>query len=374
MAARTPKPKRRRERGDDGISWDKVNKCYVGTISLGYDDNGKRLRRFVRGKTKQEVKDKLDELHDEIKAGIQTPATYTVKQCVIDWLDSLELDPHTMATYRGQAEKWIYPKIGAKKLADFKATDADRFFRDVAKVLGKSSLVKIKSTLVRSIRRAQKYDLIGRNVAELVDLPQGQPGHPSRAMTEEQASKVLAGRERPADRLRQGREGQPGQVCGDPRRYRGRRAGVRHLDAPGRSRHGDRHRPSRDHLPVLPRELGLDDDTDDTAGSKRCSCCRSRSAFARASCASSPGITLTSTTQSSTCGARRAVPATSRRRSRSARSCSPSAPSPRSRRTGSARRPNGWPRAPPGRTTTSCSATRTAACTPATRSTGGSAR
>ena len=191
MATRTPKPKRRRERGDDGISWDKVNKCYVGTISLGYGDDGKRLRRYVRGKTKTEVKDKLDELHEEIKAGIETPATYTVRQCVADWLDSLELDPHTMATYRGQAEKWIYPKIGRTKLKDFKATDADRFFRDVAKVLSKASLVKIKSTLVRSIRRAQKYDLIGRNVAELVDLPQGQPGHPSRAMTEEQASKVL---------------------------------------------------------------------------------------------------------------------------------------------------------------------------------------
>jgi integrase len=191
VAAQTPKPKRRRERGDDGISWDKVNKCYVGTISLGYDDTGKRLRRFVRGKTKQEVKGKLNDLHEEIKAGIYTPATYTVRQCVMDWLDSLELDPHTMATYRGQAEKWIYPKIGAKKLAEFKATDADRFLRDVAKVLSKASLVKIKSTLVRSIRRAQKYDLIGRNVAELVDLPQGQQGHPSRAMTEEQAGKVL---------------------------------------------------------------------------------------------------------------------------------------------------------------------------------------
>ena len=109
----------------------------------------------------------------------------------MDWFDSLELDPYTMATYRGQAEKWIYPKIGAKKLADFKATDVDRFLRDVAKVLSKPSLVKIKSMLVRSIRRAQKYDLIGKNVAQLVDLPQGQPGHPSRAMTEEQASKVL---------------------------------------------------------------------------------------------------------------------------------------------------------------------------------------
>jgi len=188
---RPAEPRRRRDRGDDGISWDRANKCYVGTISLGYDDAGKRLRRTVRGKTKQAVKDKLDELHDEIKVGIWTPATYTVKQCVMDWLDSLELDPHTMATYRGQAEKWIYPKIGATKLKDFKATDADRLLRAVAKVLSKASLVKIKSILVRSIRRAQKYDLIVRNVAELVDLPQGQPGHPSRAMTEEQATRVL---------------------------------------------------------------------------------------------------------------------------------------------------------------------------------------
>lgn len=57
----------------------------------------------------------------------------------MDWPGSLELDPHTMATSRSQAEKRIYPKIGAKKLSDFKATDAHRFLRDVAKVLSKST-------------------------------------------------------------------------------------------------------------------------------------------------------------------------------------------------------------------------------------------
>jgi hypothetical protein len=31
-----PRRKKRRERGDGGISWDKINKCYMGTISLGY--------------------------------------------------------------------------------------------------------------------------------------------------------------------------------------------------------------------------------------------------------------------------------------------------------------------------------------------------
>jgi len=187
------KPKsRRRDRGDGTIAWDKANKCYVGKLSLGYSGDGKtRNRPSVRGKTKAEAKDNLDKLRDEIKAGARTPATYTVELCVKDWLDSIERDPHTMATITGQAKNWIYPKIGKTKLKDFTATDADKFFKELGGVLGKRSLVMIKSTLRRSIRRAQVHNLIGRNVVELIDLPAGQPGHPSRAMTQEQAARVL---------------------------------------------------------------------------------------------------------------------------------------------------------------------------------------
>jgi integrase len=96
-----------------------------------------------------------------------------------------------METITGQAKNWIYPRIGMTKLGEFTATDADNFFKELGGALGKRSLVMIKSTLRRSIRRAQVYGLIGRNVVELIDLPSGQPGHPSRAMTQEQATKVL---------------------------------------------------------------------------------------------------------------------------------------------------------------------------------------
>ena len=186
------KPKKRyRDHGDDGIHWDKINKCYMGTISLGFKPDGQRVRRTVRGKTKAEVKDNLDKVYAEINAGIRTPATYTIEQCVKDWLDSIERDDHTLATWRSQANKWIYPKIGATKLKDFTAADAEKFFEELAKKLGKRSLTMIKSTLRRSIRRAQVHNLIGRNVVELIDLPAGQVGHPSRAMTEAQAAKVL---------------------------------------------------------------------------------------------------------------------------------------------------------------------------------------
>jgi integrase len=183
--------KRRRGRGEGGISYDRTNKAYIATVSLGHAPDGSRIRRTVRGRTKTQAKDRLQEVRDEIKAGVRTSATYTVEDCVKDWLASLERDPHTLETVIGQARKWIYPRIGAKKLRRFKVDDADKFFREIAPFLSKRSLVMIKSTLRRSIRRAQARDLIGRNVIDLIDLPPGRPGRPSRAMTEEQAAAVL---------------------------------------------------------------------------------------------------------------------------------------------------------------------------------------
>jgi hypothetical protein len=126
------------------------------------------------GPTKEQVRDRLEALHEEIKAGVRTPATYTVEQCVKDCLESIERDPHTMATITGQAKNWIYPRIGATKLKDFSATAADRFFQQIAPSLSKRSLVMIKSTLRRSIRRAQVHDLIARNV--VVDHSRPAPG------------------------------------------------------------------------------------------------------------------------------------------------------------------------------------------------------
>src|SRR5260370_12937389 len=58
-----------------------------GAVSLGYGADGKRIRRKVSGRTKQEVKDKLGELHGDLEAGIRPPdSRYTVAQAVADWL------------------------------------------------------------------------------------------------------------------------------------------------------------------------------------------------------------------------------------------------------------------------------------------------
>ena len=125
---------------------------------------------------------------------MNTLADYTIKRCVVDWLTSgvHGLEDETISEYEGQARKWVYPRIGERPLGEFSASEAQEFFNGIAPSPGKRSLQMIKSTLRRSIKHAQVNDLIGRNVIELVTLPQGRPGRPSRAVTERQAEKLFA--------------------------------------------------------------------------------------------------------------------------------------------------------------------------------------
>ena len=57
---------RRRGSGEDAIYLDAARNRYMGAISLGYGPDGKRIRRKVFGKTKQEVRAKLQALHQEL--------------------------------------------------------------------------------------------------------------------------------------------------------------------------------------------------------------------------------------------------------------------------------------------------------------------
>src|SRR4029077_7644 len=78
---------RRRGHGEDAIYFAADKNRYIGAVSLGFGPDGKRLRRKVSGKTKQEVRDKLRALHAELNVGLQSSAGYTVRAAVDDWLE-----------------------------------------------------------------------------------------------------------------------------------------------------------------------------------------------------------------------------------------------------------------------------------------------
>jgi len=78
---------KRRGHGEDAIYFAADKNRYIGAISVGFGPDGKRLRRKVSGKTKQEVRDKLKALHAELNAGLQPSAGYTIQATVDDWLE-----------------------------------------------------------------------------------------------------------------------------------------------------------------------------------------------------------------------------------------------------------------------------------------------
>jgi hypothetical protein len=115
---------RRRGHGEDAIYFAKAKNRYVGAISLGYGPDGKRIRRKVFGKTKQEVRDRLKALHQEMDAGLRSSSTYTVRETVEHWLrEGLDgTSERTRTLYEGLLGP-LLEVIGAKPLRALSASD-----------------------------------------------------------------------------------------------------------------------------------------------------------------------------------------------------------------------------------------------------------
>lgn len=184
---------RRRGHGEDSIYLDAAHGRYVGAVSLGFGPNGRRIRRKVSGKTKQEVRDKLKALHAEVDAGLKTSASYTVKQAVEDWLkDGLDgRSERTKTLYTGLMGS-LNEHIGARPLRSLSAGDVRWALQQLAPRFSRRSLQITRNCLERAIRQAQADDLVARNVASLVSVPKGRDGRPSKSFTVEEAKALLA--------------------------------------------------------------------------------------------------------------------------------------------------------------------------------------
>lgn len=119
--------------------------------------------------------------------------TLTVADAINDWLDHglVGKDPSTVENRRSLAERHVIPALGARKLVDLTTRDVDRFLAHKAATLSTATVARLLSILRRSIRRAQAQDQIRRNVAQLSEVPHGQAGRTSKALTVQQAQAIL---------------------------------------------------------------------------------------------------------------------------------------------------------------------------------------
>jgi len=198
----------RRRRGEDGISFEHRGPCrdperhrhcpglWRGELTVRYDDDGRRERRKVSGRTKAAVVDKLRELRSELDHGIVPKtgyANYTVRQATEDWLAN-GLDGRSAKTIK-KNENVVEPilkVIGARKLRELTAGDVRQALSAMTAGYSRAAVTMGHLALKRAIRHAESNDVVSRNVATLVDTPRGKEGRPSKSLTLDQAVAIIA--------------------------------------------------------------------------------------------------------------------------------------------------------------------------------------
>jgi integrase len=182
----------RRGWGDDGIYWVESRNRYAGAISLGWGSGGKRLRKIVYGRTKQEVKDKLKEAHEDVAQSVKTSRDYTLTRAVNDWLAEGMDSPSeaTIAKYRNVL-KPLLETLGQRPVAELTAKQVrDALVRHAA--THSTETVSIaRLGLERAVRHAEANGRVRKNVVALVNTVKGTDGRPSKALSIEQANAVL---------------------------------------------------------------------------------------------------------------------------------------------------------------------------------------
>jgi len=105
----------------EGSIYKEKNGRWRGAVTL-YCDNGVPKRKYVSGKTRREVSEKINKLITDIRYnGYIEPTKMTFYEWLCTWFEMYcqdNLKPSTLVNYETYIEKHIKPTIGSVRLCD----------------------------------------------------------------------------------------------------------------------------------------------------------------------------------------------------------------------------------------------------------------
>lgn len=155
---------------------------------------GRKRIRFY-GTSREEVKDKLIAALEQARRNIPVPgATWTVESYLAYWMRTVvpvKTRPRTIELYEATVRLFIVPHIGKIPLAKLSVQDVQQLVtRLQAEGHSIRTLHRMRTVLSSALGRAVKEELVYRNVAHLIDLPQYER-KPITPWTGEQAREFL---------------------------------------------------------------------------------------------------------------------------------------------------------------------------------------
>ena len=168
-------PKKRRRGSGEGAIYQKADGRWCAAVDLGVVD-GKRARKYVYGKTRKEVADKLKQLHVQQEQGVTLHSSdrQTVAGHLAYYLAHVvkpKNRPSTHETYTTLVAGHIAPAIGHIKLRQLTAQRCQELWNDLATRLAPRSVAVCRAILVGALELAYEYGDVARNVASATKGP-----------------------------------------------------------------------------------------------------------------------------------------------------------------------------------------------------------
>jgi integrase len=148
---------------------------WAAVLDLGWE-GGKRRRKYVYGKTRREVQQKLAQVQHTHQQGLPLPTErQTVGHFLERWLRDvarMTVRPSTFVRYTELLTLHAIPVIGKRALAKLSPQDLQALYgQKLQEGLSPQTVVHIHRVLHRALRDAVRWNLAARNVCDLVDPP-----------------------------------------------------------------------------------------------------------------------------------------------------------------------------------------------------------
>lgn len=187
------KTRKQRGRGEGSIS-QRANGRWEAKITVGYDGNGKRIRRAVYGVTKQEVQDKLAELRGQARTGmLMNPSNMNLADYLASWLATTvkpQTAKNTYSRYESLVRLHIVPHIGGLKVSTLVPMHVYHLMGELERNGESLWTRKMAGTVLHNaLKSAVKLKLLLHNPA--ADVPRAKPGEKEMNILSADQVKVL---------------------------------------------------------------------------------------------------------------------------------------------------------------------------------------
>ena len=135
MAKRNRIITKTRRANNEGSIYQRKDGRWAGTATVGYDNDGKIIRKTVYGKTRMEITKKMTELTKRIESNnFDYVENHNLSELMNEWLfifKKIQVTPRTFENNLTKFKKYIEPRIGNMKLQEISSLTIQKMLNEM---------------------------------------------------------------------------------------------------------------------------------------------------------------------------------------------------------------------------------------------------